>query len=225
MQQYPYFSPRVLTDSIFLLYGGHSGTSSAAQRQIAYLLAEEQVTEYLNTFLVPTVVTGTYLWRGENPLTLDYGHLLDIKAVSFNSVGNGNSCSFSSNSGCAFIRNSEYGYLDVISILGCGGCSSLLGTYPYNVQVVYESGFNSGTVTQPAMLQALSMAAQINLNEMDLSLSNEGTADIGIQAFSNQKYYEKRVPLGTSSFGNSPVANRIARLIKKYRSRPSIGFH
>jgi len=77
------------------------------------------------------------------------------------------------------------------------------------------------------MLMALTIAAQINLNEMDVSLSNEGTADIGIESFSNQQYTEKRVKsgLGSTAFGNSPMANRAARLVRKYRSKPSIGFH
>jgi len=224
MKQYPYNSPIILTDPIFLLFGGQNGNTSELQRRYAYMLAEEQVTEHLNSFLAPTIVTGTFFWRGENPIVLDYGHVLSIKAVAINSVDTQNDCGLTIVSGCSAIRNSDFGYVDIAYLLDCGGCGSS-GLPPYTVTVVYESGLSTGTSTQPAVLQALTIAAQINLNEMDLSLSNEGTGDIGIESFSNQKYSEKRMKMGSSAFGNSAMANRAARLIRKYRSRPSVAFH
>lgn len=226
MQDYPYYSPVVLTDKNFLLHGGQTGTSSQAQRDIAYLLAEEQMTEYLGAFLVPTVVTGTYFWRGGNPIMLDYGHIISVNRVTAISVDCGNSCAIDTVTGCHAVRgDGQYGLIDVTALMSCGGCGSILGLYPYNVQVVYESGFHTGTSNQPSMLSALTLAAQINLNEIDVSLSNEGTADIGIKDFTNQKYSETRMQMIHTAFGNSAVAQRIARLVRKYKSRPSIGFH
>jgi len=224
MQPYPYTSPTILTDANFILYGGHTGTSSVAQRQAAYLLAEEQMVEYLHSFLIPTIVTGTYFFMG-NPINLDYGHVNQVLSVSINSIDWANSCTVETVSGCFGQRNDEYGYLDVNYYFNCGGCAGIVGFPPYHVQVAYQSGLQTGTSNQPAMLMALTIAAQINLNEMDVSLSNEGTADIGIESFSNQQYTEKRVKLGSSAFGNSPMANRAARLVRKYRSKASIGFH
>lgn len=225
MQQYPYSSPIILDDSKFLLYGGQTGTSSQAQRNIAYGLAEEQMTEHLNAFLAPTVTTGTYFYKSGNPIVLDYGWITSVKRVTISSVDGGNSCSVDTVTGCHAIRgDGKYGYLDISYLTTCGGCSGLVSP-PYNVQVAYESGLQTGTSNQPAVLQALVIAAQINLNEIDVSLSNEGTADIGITEFTNQKYSEIRAKLGNTAFGNSAMANRVARLVKKYRVRPSIGFH
>jgi len=225
MVEYPYFAPVVMTENIFLLYGGQTGTSSSAQRNIAFWLAEEQLTEYLNSFLIPTVVTGTYFWKGGNPIRLDYGHIIQVQSVSVISHDWSNSCTVDTVTGCHAVRgNGEYGLIDVSYFMQCGGCQAILGL-PYNVQVAYESGLQTGTSNQPSMLQALTLAAQINLNELDVSLSNEGTADIGITDFTNHKYSEKRMQLLHTVFGNSPVANRIARLVRKYKSRPSIGFH
>lgn len=225
MQEYPYHSALVLTDDVFLQYGGMTGTSTPQQRAAAYLLAEEQMTEHLGTFLVPTVVTGTYTWHGRNPIELDYGHILDVKRVVVSSVDWANSCEFETATGCAVVRNARYGYVDVSAALSCGGCGSIVGLPPYNVQVVYESGLSTGTVTNPSMLAALTLAAQINLNEWDASLSNEGVADIGIQSFSNQSYSEQRVRLGRTAFGSSAMAQRIARLVNKYRARPGLSLH
>lgn len=226
MQQYPHNSALVLNDTTFLLFGGWTGTSSSAQRSMAYRLAEEQMTEYLNTFLVPTIVTGTYFWKGKNPIVLDYGHILSVTRVVISGVDGNNSCQVETVTGCHAIRgDGKYGVIDVAWLTSCGGCSSIVGVPPYNVQVAYESGLSTGTVTQPAILQALVLAAQVNLNEIDVSLSNEGTSDIGIQSFSNQKYQEIRTKLGTTAFGNSAVAQRISRLVRKYRAKPAIGFH
>ena len=225
MKEYPYNQAIVLTDSVFTQYGGLTGTSTVAQRQAAYLLAEEQITEHLNTFLHPTIVTGTYFWAGGNPFELDYGHILRILRVVVSDVSWSNTCAIDTATGCAIIRNAEYGYVDVMAAMSCGGCGNLVGLPPYNVQIAYESGLATGTATQPSILAALSIAAQINLNEWDVSLANEGTADIGIQSFSNQGYSENRVKLGRSAFGSSAMAQRAKRLIDKYRSRYGLSFH
>lgn len=225
MQQYPYFAPQIMTDQTFLKYGGQTGTSTQAQRDAAYLLAEDQMTEHLSSFLLPTTITGTHFWLGRSPLELEFGHILRINRVTVNDVNWANSCSVNTSTGsCAQIRNAEYGYIDVNAVVSCGGCGAVVGYPPYNIQVVYESGLSTGTSFSPTMLSALSMAAQINLNEWDVSLANEGVADVGIQGFSNQSYSEQRKYLGRTVFGNSAMAQRVALLTKKYRSKPSLGF-
>lgn len=211
-----------MNDSVFLLYGGQTGTSSQAQRDIAYTLAEEQMVEYLTSYLTPTIVTGTHFYRGQNVLELDYGWVTRVLSTTIQSIDNLHSCTTSEDSACSHIRNAQYGYLDYYKLLGCGGCGGVVT--PYQIQVVYESGFASGTYLGKSMLQALTLASQINLNEIDVSLSNESIADVGVEFFINQRYHEKRKKQHNTSFGNSPVANRVARLVKKYRARPSVGF-
>ena len=223
MQQYLYNSPQILTDSIFTLYGGQTGTSSAAQRDIAYTLAEEQMVEYIDSYLTPTTITGIFFWRGKNPLELDYGWTIVVNRVSIISVDWSNSCEIDTVTGCFAIRNAQYGYLDIAYLLSCGGCGSLVGYPPYNIQVSYQSGLSTGAYTSKSMLQALTLAAQINLNEIDVSLSNESIADAGIEFFINQKYHERRRKTINTAFGNSHVANRVAMLARKFRARPSIG--
>lgn len=224
MRQYLYTTPQILSDDTFILYGGMTGTSSTEQREIAYTLAEEQMVEYLQSYLTPTQVSGTYFWRGKNPLELDYGWIIEVDTVSISGRDGNSSCSMAEVEGCHVVRNAQYGYMDVSYLLDCFGCRGLVGYPPYSISVVYWSGLATGTYTSKSMLQALTLAAQINLNELDVSLSNESTADVGISEFSNMKYREVRTKLGTTVFGNSPTANRIARLVRKYRARPSIGF-
>ena len=223
MQQYPYYSPQILTDSVFLKYGGQTGTSTQGQRDAAYLLAEEQMTEHLSTFLVPTVITGTAWYKGGTLFETEFGHVLNISKVYARIVQSLDPLDARVYTGSALVRNSEYGYVDIILPqtywTNCG-----IAGFVYDISAVYESGFSSGTVTSPTMLSALAMAAQINLNEWDVSLSNEGVADVGVQSFSNQSYSEQRRPLLNTAFGNSAMANRVAKLTRKYRSKPVTGF-
>ncbi len=217
MQEYPYHSPVVLTDDIFVKYGGQTGTATQAQRQVAYLLAEEQLTEHLGSFIVPTIITGSAMRENGRTFVLDYGHVQNVLLVNMVTVQNTNPLTLGYYTGAALIIEPQYGYIQVYE-------PSMYGVLQ-SMSVVYESGLATGTYTNPAVLSALTIAAQINLNEMDVSLSNESTADIGVQQFSNQSYSEMRVKLGVNSFGNSALAQRAARLVKKYRSKPSIGFH
>lgn len=225
MQQYLYQTPQILTDAIFTLYGGQTGTSSPLQREIAYTLAEEQMVEHLNSYLTPTVVTGTFFWRGRNPLELDYGWIISVGSVAIHSKDFSNGCRTENVTGCYAIRNAQYGLLDVASLISCGGCSSVVGLPPYNIEVSYTSGLATGTYTSKAMLMALTIVAQINLNEIDVSLSNETTGDVGIEFFINQRYHEKRTREHRTAFGDSAMARRAARLVAKYRAKPAIGFH
>ena len=55
MNIYPYDYPLILTDDIFTGYGGLTGTSLPLQREAAYIIAEQQVSTYLGTFLLPTI--------------------------------------------------------------------------------------------------------------------------------------------------------------------------
>lgn len=220
------FTAHVLTDEIFLLYGGLTGTSSFAQRNVAYVMAEEQMEEYIDSFIIPTTITGTYFWGGGNPVELGHGNLIAVNAVSVNSRDWQNSCTVNTVTGCHAVRgDGKYGLVDVAYLVSCGGCTSVVGYPPYNVVVSFESGLQSGSTYQPSMLQALTLAAQVNLNEIDVSLSNETIADAGIEFFINQSYHEKRVKGYNTAFGNSAVAQRIARLVRKYRTKPAIGFH
>jgi len=218
MMQYPYNSSIILTDSIFVKFGGQIGTSTSQVREMAYLLAEEQMTEHLGTFLIPTVITGSIHQIRGNLFETEFGHVTRILSVTFNTIYTANPLTLQSHTGSALIVDAENGYIDVF--VDCNYGMNWL----YQSNAAYESGFSTGTSNQPAMLAALSLAAQINLNEMDVSLSNEGVADIGVQRFSNQAYSEERKHLLNTVFGNSAAAQRVARLVKKYRSKPAIRF-
>jgi hypothetical protein len=62
-------------------------------------------------------------------------------------------------------------------------------------------------------LLALTMAAQINLNEFAVVSANEGVGNVGIEEFSSLEYREKRKPWKNTSFGASAKSARVAQLV------------
>lgn len=206
------------------MYGGQIGTSTTFQRQAAYLLAEDQMTEHLSSFIVPTVITGTVSYLRNGVYETEFGNVTRVFSAYVDRVRQVSPLTIETFTGTSVIVRGDNGYVSLFfDYSGCGGgCGG--GGNGYKYYAAYESGLSTGTANQPAMRAALTLAAQINLNEMDVSLSNEGVADVGIQRFSNQAYTEDRKTLGNTVFGNSAMAQRIARLTRKYRAKTAIGF-
>ena len=77
-----YVTGTVLTDEIYLMFGGDRSTSNEFQRQAAYAIAEQQATLEIKTFLTPTIFTGTYSWPGDSRLQLYHTHLNRVISVT-----------------------------------------------------------------------------------------------------------------------------------------------
>ena len=229
---YPFTTPIILTDDIFTSYGGATGTSTALQRQAAYLIAEKQASKYIGTLLLPTSVTGTYNYQNQPRIATDYGYVhsidhVDILSQNFFTA----TCDLLHNPGCALISDDTYGYVDIQTLLPTATLISyyaipypafppvfpFLANYlqPYQFQIAYHAGLPTGTANQPDVLLALTLAAQINLNLMSNPSALAGEADIGIDEFSTIDYREVRhkSSIKRTVFGSSPMANKIAELL------------
>ena len=227
---YPYNSAIILTDAIFIAHGGRTGTVPSAALHAAYFIAEKEMSSHLHTLLTPTDVTGTYLWATASPFQLDYGYVHSITAVT---VESSQIILYPYNSfdlqKCVLIRDEKRGLVDVL----LNPLIYRTTTYPYSVPTpykvffAYNAGLPSGTVYQDDILWALTMAAQLVVNEMDSTdfLANETPGGIGVQEFTNELYTEKRVTLGHSIFGSSPVAQQITRIMAHLRCKPVLRFH
>lgn len=211
MQTYPYNSAIILTEAIFLAHGGQIGPSTDAQLSAAYLAAEIQATQYIGTFLQPTIVTGTFAYQGNNFVVTDYGYVHRIISVTLLSIDNTTTCTLDEDDACAFIRNDTFGYLDVSCVLKTCGCPASVLT-PYQYRIVYEAGLPTGVASTPTILLGLTMAAQLVLNEMKYPSANETAGDVGVESFSSQGYSERRKTLKRTAFGQSAKANFIAHL-------------
>jgi hypothetical protein len=220
--EYPYNSPLLLNDNVYTGYGGFTGSSTALQRNNSYLMAEIQVSYNIGTLLVPTVVTGTYMTpRFGYPVVTDWGEVKAINSVLVFARNSFWTADLTKLAVCAYIRDNTFGYLDPSCIINYASNISMLN--PYQIQVVYQCGFSTGTSMQPNMMQALTWAADINLKDMISPSSLEGGAgDPGVQRFSAQSYMEERTPLIRTDFGSSPRANKIKRYLNAYTRTPGI---
>lgn len=250
MQIYPFDHAIILNDANYIDYGGLTGTFTHNQLLASYWLAEMQVSNYIGTLLLPQIVTGTYAFEGIQRVPTDYGYvhrILDVSILSQNSFST--TCDLKKNSGCAFIYNDTFGYIDVRQVMsacniGYAGYWSIPypvfpPTYPpmynfsnpYQMQITYEAGLPTGTANQPGIMEALAILAQIDLNEKSPGLVdvNEGAGDIGIQSFRSIDYAETRKAgsLVNTALGNSAQSMRAKRLLdmtlKKARRSLRIG--
>ena len=221
---YPHSVPIILDDATYIAYGGHTGTTTSAQRQAAYLIAEMAASEEIGTLLLPTIVTGTYLYNELFPfLTLDYTYVHRVINTTFIDIEEDR---YWSQLGTAneyvSLRNDERGLVDIHYLIG--NCSQCYGAweFPYRVEVVFEAGLPTGTASKANYLLALTTYADIIVNEI-IGYGNEAPGDIGVQSFKNQEYSENRVALLRTSFGTSARAQFAKGLINKSKRRQRVG--
>lgn len=226
MKIYPFSAPIILNDTVFSLYGGNgTGTFASAILQNAYWQAEMQVTDYIGTLLLPTTVTGTYPFMHQNRISTDYGYVQQLLSVSILTKQNCNDCSLTATDGCGYIYNDTFGYIDFRQLAGtCGWSwwgfpsSPYILTYaPYQIQLAYSAGLPTGTATQPGILRALTIVAQIALDDMFPGMvgQNESVGAVGIQEFKSLDYSEKRAEhaLIKTALGDDARSQRARKLI------------
>lgn len=238
MQFYPFTQPIILNDILFARFGGgaYTGAFSSQTLQDAYLSAESDVTNYIGAPLLPVILTGTYNYENQPRIATDYGYVTNVLAVNIISQNYFSAtCDLLKNPGCAFISSDTFGYLDIQQLLPTATLVSyyaipypafppvfpFLANYliPYQFQVAYQCGLPTGTANQPNILRALSLLAQIYLDDISPGIvgMNEGNSDVAIQEFSAIDYRESRAKsaLIRTDLGQSPKANRAASLLRR----------
>lgn len=228
MFEYHHLAPVILTDGMFFDYVptcAHTG--SAGQRRAAYLIAEQQMMEHLSTFLLPTSVTGTFTWGGlSSTYQLPYDYVRSVPRVVVTSLDSLCECDVTENDACALIRDG-WGLIDIVitSAVYARHCGCAPGCY-YQAIVTVNAGLDTGTAALDTSLHlALSMAASVALNEIvDPGANEGGPGDPGIQAYGSLGHSETRVPLRETPFGQTPIGNYIARLVRHLKHRRPLKF-
>jgi hypothetical protein len=210
---FPYSAPIILTDTIFNLYGGHTGSSVAAQRQAAYLIAEMAASDDISSFLLPTIVTGTAVYNPLRQFILEHGYVNRIIRTRFMSVDETVLSTIwgTANEDVTLVSDE----LGTAVICSCD-------TYPFKVEFTYEAGLPSGTSYLPNILLGLTTYADIILNEI-IGYGNEAPGDIGVKDYKNQQYSESRVALLRTTFGTSARAQFVSKMFTKFRKHRWVG--
>ncbi len=213
---YPYTTPLVLNDIDFATYGGATGTTTPAIRDIAYTIAEHQASFWLQSFLSTTIITGEHKWYGTNrTIQLDWGRIESIDGVQF---VHADACVQRETlyDGIGYVRNSDAGIIDVIPTINFA-CSCTRQGLPYKVRVAYTSGFPAGTASaMPIMIFGLVTGAKLALQELLEGGMHEG--QIGIQEFSSIRYTEIRTLMRDTPFGSSASGIYAAKLLDTLRT-------
>jgi len=225
-------TPAILTDTIFTQYGGTTGTSTAAQRTAAYCVAEGEMVDEIGTFVAPTTVTGTYTW----PYQMQYFKLQHdrLNSVAGVTAIHAAGCNCADGSvelaGCAWIVDPDNGVVDLrecgntlkAACAGCCTCSGWRGL-PKQFRIVYNAGLPVGAASDPRLLQALVIVADLTLQQViDPAGAEGGLGDPGVQSFSTSGYSERRTALKPSAFGSSARANYAAKLVETFKFKGSL---
>lgn len=218
-ETYPYNYPIILNDEKWYDHGGDPSISeSETIRDSAYLIAEKRMTRFLETFLLPTDITGTYQvsYRTlKNGLQLRYGYLNQVYLIQYIDEKEDVYYTITGTANIyASVRDSRNGLIDLNYLHGNCCAGSL--PYPYSIRIMYNAGLPTGTASSGDFLVALSTLAKIAINEV-VGYGNETVGDAQIDSFKNQEYFEKRVKHAPTALGRSAQARYVADLVKDYR--------
>lgn len=213
---YPYNSPTVMTDKIFTDYGGQTGTTTAAQRQAAYFVAEKTACMDMETLLVPTQLSGTYYPNYADSFFLtEYAYATKVHAIRIYDKEDNLIADISgTDQGYYNLRKNDFGHVDIFAPCFYGA--------PYRFDYDYQAGLPTGISNGADILLALTTYANIVLNEL-MGYGNEAVGDVGVQDFSNQSYRESRVALLRTSFGTSAKAQFAHKLLTEHRLHRQAG--
>ena len=212
MNIYPYSSPIILTEDIYVAYGGQTGTMTSAQLQSAFLIAETRATKYIGTFLLPTIVTGSYTYTGHTQIVTDYGYVTRVLDARILLLNGNTSCTLTEESGCILIRDDTYGYLNYVRANSICGCSPWQS--PYQYRVTYEAGLPTGTANHPNILHALTIIAEESINEILYPRAGETVGNRAVEQWDSIEYGETRKKWARTALGDSARSAYAAELIR-----------
>lgn len=228
MVLYPFTTPIILNDTVFSLNGGQgTGTFPSYALQSSYMVAETLVTSYIGAPLLPVTITGTYPFMHQTRVATDYGYVNQLLNVNILSKTPCNlTCSLTDNEACGYIYSDTFGYIDFRRLTAVCGWGSWWGfpyspyiveNNPYQIQIAYNAGLPTGTASHPNILKALTILAQIDLNETWPGVVgvNESVGAVGIQDFKSLDYLERRAEhaLIKTELGDDAKSQRAKKLI------------
>ena len=213
---YPVNTVQIMSDSVFVAYGGETGTSTPAMRNASYYMAEESLCSHLGTLLTPTILTGTLYPYPNGMAVTEWGYVSQIYGL----LGTDNLGNSQMHTDVSYaLIDSDNGFFDTrtASILGWSACTPCPCGRMEKQELIYQAGLQTGVSMRPNMLMALTILSDIALKEMSPLGMNEGVGDIGIKSFSTAGYTESRVDLIRTALGTSARAQYARKLVNNIK--------
>ena len=214
---YQKLSPVILNDDLFLSTVGtclFSGT--AAQRQMAYLAAEQQMEDWMGTPIFATNITGSFTLPSiMGPLVLEHVHVNSIPYSKAYFVEDCN-CTLTEQDACTILLNPEFGYVHAQALYNLvqSQCGMRRVDVPLTIELVYNAGYPTGVMVQDTSLHmALVVLAQENLNMLINPSAVEGEG-AGIKSYSTLGYSETRNEQRKTPFGQTARSGVVAQFVK-----------
>ncbi len=223
--EFYHLQPVILTDDLFFaLQPTCAITGTALQRSTAFTIAEQQMIDEIGTPLLPTVVTGTYMFPlPYEPIVLEFNRVHSIRSVVGLALDDACQCDLSEYEGCGIIRD-QYGYIDTRVLSGAvRACACGPGNL-YQLRVAFEAGLPTGTAANDSGLHlGLAMAAAQVLREISDPGSNEGGPGApGLKSWAAQGYSESRVDPEKTAFGENALGTFIRGLVEHLRIKRAL---
>lgn len=220
----------ILTDATFVEYGGHTGTSTAAQRGIAYDIAEGQATTYLGTPLVVTSVTGTFPWPiPGSRFRLPHDRLAGVTSVTaVHEAGCQCASTVIEMVGCAWVHDFDAAIIELreTSTTASGGCSCACGhgaSGAVQARVVYQAGLPAAAATDASLLMGLVTLADLVLEQIiDPAGAEGGPGNVGVQSYGAGGYNETRVPLKRNVLGSSARSQWAGHMLDRWKLKTGL---
>ena len=212
-----------MNDSLFVMMGFYTGTSTSFQRQLSFGIAEGQFVRYFGTFIEPTQVTETFPFVApQYTIELGAGEIISVDSVVLyervagqtDRLISGTSITLDPRNGYVKINVSPF---DNSPCVGCPGlASSIQGIY--KADITYTAGYQTGKmVNDPSFTVGLAMASDMMIKQ----LSDEGLASHDFEGGPVRTLQIGRMILSRdtkhfieSPFGLSNRAKTIANLTK-----------
>lgn len=235
MQTWVHLAPVILTDALYFLSVPADQsfvTGTNAQRQIAYLAAEQAIIQEIGAPLLPTSITGTFMWpelQGTNTIILPHKWINSIGRVNVLYGGGTGVCGLQNAEGCFRIRD-EIGYVDTHCVRhACSvNCGTALTDDDYQVQITYTAGLPTGIAANDTSLHmALAIVAEEILKEIvDPGANPGGPGAPGVVNWSTLGYSETPNPasLFMTAMGASARMNFANRLIRHLKRKKALRF-
>lgn len=227
--EFHHLAPVILTQDLFETFSPElTVVPTGSQYQAAFLIAEQQMVQALQTPLLPTQVSGSFAFPYPYAtIKLPHGYVRSLDSIVAYGYEGGCNCDITDIQACGRLRN-YLGYIDTRIIAGyyVRACGSAVKPEYYDI--AYTAGLATGTAADDARLHlSLSMLARIELLEMlDPGALEGGGGDPGVQSYSTVGYSESRTAGSVKStpFGNSALANKAWGLIQHLRIMEPLKF-